>query len=170
MRRLLTATEAKALDRYTIGQIGVPSVVLMERASLAVAGVCEELLCEVVAKEPDRKHILNRRTQMRILCVCAMGNNGADGVTVAHQADKALGKVGVVGHSPHRGTVAQRNDFLFLHDALDQAVLHGLQIGRDHHHAQDASRSSRRYDPVQGGICQGSRAERNGSGCDDRFC
>lgn len=83
MRRLLTATEAKALDRYTIGQIGVPSVVLMERASLAVAGVCEELLCEVVAKEPDRKHILNRRTQMRILCVCAMGNNGADGVTVA---------------------------------------------------------------------------------------
>lgn len=67
MRRLLTAGEAKGLDRYTIEEIGVPSVVLMERASLAVAGACMALTGH----------------DGRVLSVCAMGNNGADGVAAA---------------------------------------------------------------------------------------
>lgn len=67
MRRLLTATEAKAVDRYTIDEIGIPSLVLMERAALAVAEQCEQSLF----------------SDGEILCVCGTGNNGADGVAVA---------------------------------------------------------------------------------------
>ncbi len=67
MHRLVTAGEAKELDRYTVEEIGVPSVVLMERAAEAVADECVRRLC------PGE----------RILCVCGMGNNGADGVAAA---------------------------------------------------------------------------------------
>lgn len=67
MHRLLTAGEAKSLDRYTIENIGVPSLVLMERAALETAQECIRLL------PPGAK----------VLSVCAMGNNGADGVAVA---------------------------------------------------------------------------------------
>ena len=37
MRYVLTGEEAKEIDWYTIQQVGIPSVVLMERAALAVA-------------------------------------------------------------------------------------------------------------------------------------
>ena len=36
MERIVTGKEMKALDAYTIEQIGIPSLVLMERAGLAV--------------------------------------------------------------------------------------------------------------------------------------
>lgn len=67
MRRLLTAAEAKAIDRYTIDEIGIPSTVLMERAALAVAEQCERMI----------------NVEGGVLCVCGTGNNGADGVAVA---------------------------------------------------------------------------------------
>ena len=67
MRRLLTAAEAKAIDRYTIDEIGIPGVVLMERAALAVAEQCEQMMT----------------ADGELLCVCGTGNNGADGVAVA---------------------------------------------------------------------------------------
>lgn len=102
MRRLLTAAEAKAIDRYTIEQIEVPSVVLMERAALAVAEECERLLAAitsgvmVVAREvttckgrgtlADLQGSSTEKSAvpgLKILCVCGTGNNGADGVAVA---------------------------------------------------------------------------------------
>ena len=67
MRRLLTAAEAKAIDRYTIDEIGIPGVVLMERAAFAVAEECERRMS----------------AGGRIFFVCGTGNNGADGVAVA---------------------------------------------------------------------------------------
>lgn len=84
MRRVLTAAQAKSVDRYTVGEIGVPALVLMERAALAVAKECERLLVEGGATGADglatkENRILNRK----LLCVCGTGNNGADGVAVA---------------------------------------------------------------------------------------
>lgn len=38
MIELLNSIQAKSVDTYSINNIGVPSVVLMERAALAVAG------------------------------------------------------------------------------------------------------------------------------------
>lgn len=37
MRTLLTGRKMKAVDHYTIHEVGIPSLVLMERAALAVA-------------------------------------------------------------------------------------------------------------------------------------
>ncbi len=67
MRYALNAKQMKALDQKTIETIKVPSMVLMERAALAVA---ESVFLHC---EPDS----------RILVVCGAGNNGGDGLAVA---------------------------------------------------------------------------------------
>ena len=64
MQYIANAKEAKKIDGISIEQIGIPSLVLMERAALAVANRVEEL-----AKKEDS-----------ILIVCGAGNNGADGI------------------------------------------------------------------------------------------
>ncbi|CUX61644.1 Bifunctional NAD(P)H-hydrate repair enzyme Nnr [Clostridium sp. C105KSO15] len=67
MRYLVTGGQMKQVDRYTIENIGIPSLVLMERAALAVM---EEVM----------KH--GQKTD-RIWVLCGNGNNGADGVAAA---------------------------------------------------------------------------------------
>jgi hydroxyethylthiazole kinase-like uncharacterized protein yjeF len=67
MKRILTADEMSRADAYAIQNIGIPSLVLMERAAL---GVAEEIL----SRDFDLSHIL---------VVCGPGNNGGDGVAVA---------------------------------------------------------------------------------------
>ena len=64
MQYIANAKEAKKIDGISIEQIGIPSLVLMERAALAVAKRVEEL-----AKKEDS-----------VLIICGVGNNGADGV------------------------------------------------------------------------------------------
>lgn len=67
MRTLVTAGQMKAIDGYTIHSIGLPSLVLMERAAMCVAGAVG-----AIAKKDDV-----------IWAVCGTGNNGADGVAAA---------------------------------------------------------------------------------------
>lgn len=67
MNKIVTAAEMKAIDNYTIEQLGVPSVVLMERAALSLVN---RLKAGITKKD-------------RILCLCGAGNNGGDGVAVA---------------------------------------------------------------------------------------
>ncbi|WP_124066076.1 NAD(P)H-hydrate dehydratase [Clostridium sp. E02] len=67
MRYLVTGEQMKEVDRYSIEQIGIPSLVLMERAALAVF-------------EEAKKHV--KRTG-KIWVLCGSGNNGADGVATA---------------------------------------------------------------------------------------
>ncbi|MDO5411334.1 MAG: NAD(P)H-hydrate dehydratase [Lachnospiraceae bacterium] len=60
--------QMQEIDRCSIQEIGIPSIVLMERAALSVADrIREEFL----------------PSQGRILSICAMGNNGADGMAAA---------------------------------------------------------------------------------------
>ncbi|MEM6294080.1 MAG: NAD(P)H-hydrate dehydratase [Myxococcota bacterium] len=63
---LWSAAEALAADAYTMSALGVPSAVLMERASLTVAA-------EVQA----------RAGQGPVVCLVGPGNNGADALAVA---------------------------------------------------------------------------------------
>ena len=65
----MTVEEARALDRYAVETIGVPGLVLMENAALAVADA-------LAAAFPGAE---------RIALVCGPGNNGADGLAVARQ-------------------------------------------------------------------------------------
>ena len=67
MKGIVTAAEMKSYDSYTIEKVGVPSLVLMERAAYSVVLRIE-------------KHI---KEKSRICIACGMGNNGADGLAIA---------------------------------------------------------------------------------------
>lgn len=67
MRILVTGRQMKAIDAYTIDTVGIPSMVLMERAALAVA--------ETVKKQLTGDG--------GVWAVCGTGNNGADGIAAA---------------------------------------------------------------------------------------
>src|SRR5512145_2395912 len=69
MRPLLTAAQMRAADQATIERIGLPGVVLLEKAGAAVARVVDEAV-----PAPGR-----------IVIVCGKGNNGGDGFVVARR-------------------------------------------------------------------------------------
>lgn len=71
MRYVLDAASMKNVDSYSINTLGIPSVVLMERAALSVTEAIE-------SKVKGNIHT-------DIICVCGRGNNGADGLVVARQ-------------------------------------------------------------------------------------
>ena len=66
MERIVGSREMKDLDAFTIQEKGMPSLVLMERAAMAVK---EEL---------EKSFDLDR-----VLVVCGSGNNGGDGIAAA---------------------------------------------------------------------------------------
>ena len=66
MKYIIDGRTMKAADAYTIGTIGIPSLVLMERAALKV----------VEAAERERLNL------SKSLIVCGTGNNGGDGCPV----------------------------------------------------------------------------------------
>ncbi|MBQ3795216.1 MAG: hypothetical protein II842_02850 [Butyrivibrio sp.] len=72
MRYAVTSSEMKIYDRNTSEYFGVPSEVLMERASLKVT---EHILNWVCDRKCNRKY--------RTLVVCGVGNNGGDGACIA---------------------------------------------------------------------------------------
>ena len=89
MRMLVTGKQMKAIDAYTIHTVGIPSLVLMERAALEVARAAERLW-----EKGDT-----------VWAVCGTGNNGADGVAAArmlHLKGYPV-RVFLVGN-PERGT------------------------------------------------------------------
>ena len=62
MEYLLDSRQAKAVDTYTIQETGIPSLVLMERASLAVAehvGCMAENICG------KKSHIMMKKEQRK---------------------------------------------------------------------------------------------------------
>ena len=67
MKYLLNAQQMKACDQTTIETFGMPALVLMERAALAVRDV-------ILERYPEAR---------RILAVCGSGNNGGDGYAAA---------------------------------------------------------------------------------------
>ena len=94
MRYLPDGEQMKKADQYTIQQIGVPSVVLMERAALKIVEVLEE-------KKKDLR---------RPLIVCGSGNNGGDGVAIArilHQHGYQSA-IYLAGNPDHRTEEMQR--------------------------------------------------------------
>lgn len=67
MRYILNANQMKSADAYTINKMGIPSMVLMERAALQTVKVMKE------------KKINLSNT----LIICGSGNNGGDGFAIA---------------------------------------------------------------------------------------
>ena len=67
--RILTAAQMREADRYTIEDIGIPSLVLMENAGRQVVAAIE------ASFEPQLSG--------RVAVLCGRGNNGGDGFVVA---------------------------------------------------------------------------------------
>lgn len=67
MKYIVTSEEMKRADAYTMNTIGIPSLVLMERAALKTV---EALHTEQFCLD-------------KVLVVCGVGNNGGDGMAVA---------------------------------------------------------------------------------------
>lgn len=88
MTKTVTAAEMKHFDQFTINTIGIPSMVLMERASLAIRDT-------VLHDYP---------TAQRISIVTGSGNNGGDGLCAGrllHIAGKDVTII-EVGNPDHR--------------------------------------------------------------------
>jgi len=85
---IVTAAQMKRCDSYTINHIGIPSLVLMERAALAV-----------------RDEILNALPiyLSHVVVVAGSGNNGGDGLAVARLLKIAGARVTIlnVGNPDH---------------------------------------------------------------------
>lgn len=67
--RVLTAAEARAFDRWAIDELGVPPLVLMENAAMALVEAIGADFAEV----------------RRVAIFCGPGNNGGDGLALARQ-------------------------------------------------------------------------------------
>lgn len=86
MKVTVTGAQAKAIDQDAIGRVGIPSLVLMERAALAVAdAVCRRV---PVAEE--------RGSGVAVWIACGTGNNGADGIAVGRILDSRGYKVTLI--------------------------------------------------------------------------
>ena len=84
--RVLTAKQMRAVDRRTIDDIGLPSLVLMENAGRQVVAALESLIDELSSR--------------RVVALCGTGNNGGDGFVVArtlhqHGVDVSVVLIGV---------------------------------------------------------------------------
>ena len=89
MKDLLNAAEMKAVDKRSIEEYGIPSLVLMERAALEEVKRAGELLepglsgNEALEYGPGRERLLKERKRKTVWAVCGFGNNGADGAAAA---------------------------------------------------------------------------------------
>lgn len=101
--RLVTPDEMREMDRQTIEQIGLPGIVLMERAALravdAVLGYVDETRLE------------------RVGILCGGGNNGGDGIAMARMFEQ-------------RG-YQTRLAFLSSTDSIDGDAGENLEIARE---------------------------------------
>lgn len=81
MKYLVTADEMKQYDANTIDTIGIPGMVLMERAALGAFSLIVEKYSE---KYSDKKP-----EDVNILIMAGMGNNGGDGLALARLLSEA---------------------------------------------------------------------------------
>lgn len=122
MEYLLTAQEMSDADRFTSNTIGIPSIVLMERAALAAAEA-------VRADFP--LHGSSRKKPVRIAVAAGKGNNGADALAAGrilldagYEVDFYSEKLCADAVS---GTPASNLDTQLAVLASYGAVLHSLQ-------------------------------------------
>ncbi len=97
--RILTAEEMRQVDRRAIEEIGIPSLVLMENASIGVADAIAESFAELET----------------VAIFCGPGNNGGDGLALARHLDArgyALRVFLVIGSSQPRGDAAVQLEIL----------------------------------------------------------
>lgn len=81
MRYLVTAEEMRRYDANTIEKIGIPGMVLMERAALAARDTVLEILEKSAGTRAEKS--------VGVLVLAGMGNNGGDGLALARLLSEA---------------------------------------------------------------------------------
>lgn len=91
MEYLLNSEQMKAIDAYSIDKIGIPSIVLMERAAYTVSELIKARAFVAYAEMEEfvDSTVVRRIEAPKVLCVCGRGNNGADGLAVARHLIQA---------------------------------------------------------------------------------
>lgn len=127
MRTLVTGKQMKAVDAHAIGTIGIPSMVLMERAALGVAREVKRILAGAAktgaaqgAAETGAAQWTAKTGMAQgaaVWSVCGTGNNGADGIAAARMLFlEGVSACVVLMGQPERGT---------------EEFLHQLKIARN---------------------------------------
>jgi hydroxyethylthiazole kinase-like uncharacterized protein yjeF len=80
---LVTAQEMRAIDRYAIETIGIPSLVLMENAGRAIAEEVRRLQTDESAGKGQLSEKDKSDKAPRWLILAGKGNNGGDGIVCA---------------------------------------------------------------------------------------
>jgi Uncharacterized conserved protein len=118
MSKAITIAQAQSYDAHTINEIGIPAMVLMERAALATFN-----------------NLLNDDYDLtRVVVVAATGNNGGDGIAVARllkvrNIDVAIYLLG----DPTKAT-DQTAQQLKIANLLPHSVHHGSKRRDQRHH------------------------------------
>lgn len=107
MKYAVTGSQMKQIDKDTIDRVKIPSLVLMERAALAVADAAERIL----SSSSLRPFV--SPSSARILSVCGTGNNGADGIAAGRILkcrgyDVTVLLAGSLEHASHEHRVQQQ--------------------------------------------------------------
>ncbi|MDL2300769.1 NAD(P)H-hydrate dehydratase [Lachnospiraceae bacterium OttesenSCG-928-D06] len=83
MEYLLTAKEMKEMEEMTINQVGIPSMVLMERAALSVFQEIKKRRGSLLKED-------------KVLILCGGGNNGGDGLALGRMLSHECSFVEVI--------------------------------------------------------------------------
>lgn len=112
MEYLVENSQMKEIDEFTINQVGIPSMVLMEKAAMAVSNKMLEKI--------------NR--QDSIIAICGTGNNGADGVAVARILKSKGYSVDILIIGDEKRGTEQLKQQLHIARNLDVNVLNNAKI------------------------------------------
>lgn len=112
MKYLVDAAKMKAIDEYTSNMLGIPSLVLMEKAAMAIV--------ELIRSKITRND--------RILAVCGTGNNGGDGIAAVRML-KGLGyNADVLIIGDEKRATDQTKQQLFIARNLDVKVYNNVKV------------------------------------------
>lgn len=112
MKYLVDAAKMKAIDEYTSNMLGIPSLVLMEKAAMAIV--------ELIRSKITRND--------RILAVCGTGNNGGDGIATVRMLKELGYNADVLIIGDEKRATDQTKQQLFIARNLDVKVYNNVKV------------------------------------------
>lgn len=112
MKYLVDAAKMKAIDEYTSNMLGIPSLVLMEKAAMAIV--------ELIRSKITRND--------RILAVCGTGNNGGDGIAAVRMLKELGYNADVLIIGDEKRATDQTKQQLFIARNLDVKVYNNVKV------------------------------------------
>lgn len=107
MTKTVTAQEMQMADQYTINTIGIPGMVLMERAALTLRDIIQDQFTHQLSQ---------------VVVVAGSGNNGGDGLALARllHLQKVPIKILNVGNPDHASQQHQSQDHICQYYQIPQ--------------------------------------------------